>query len=1038
MFKKVETKLDFVQDELNTIKFWEDKDIFKKCLENTKGNKEYVFYDGPPTANGKPHIGHVLARTMKDVIPRYKTMKGFHVQRKAGWDTHGLPVELEVEKELGFTNKDDILKYGIVPFIEKCKVSVWKYKNEWEQMSKRVGYWVDYEHPYTTYTDDYIESIWWAFKKIDEKGLLYDGFKILPYCPRCGTSLSSHEVDQNYKTVKETSIFVKFKIKNEKNSHILAWTTTPWTLPSNVALCVNPTNEYVQIKFENEKFILAENLVSSLFEKYEVIKKFKGKDIEHVEYEPLFVNKIKLKQKAFYVTCDEYVTLDSGTGVVHLAPAFGEDDAKVGSKYNLPFLQLVNSKGEFVKESEFADMPVKKANVAVIENLKARNLLFKELMFEHNYPHCWRCDTPLIYYANKSWFVKMSAVKDNLVANNQKVNWLPQSFKNGRMGNFLENVKDWCISRNRYWGTPLPVWKCECGHHHVVGSKKELFELTQKTIPELHKPYIDELQIVCDKCGKLMNREPEVIDCWFDSGSMPFAQLHYPFENKKEFKKLFPADFISEGSDQSRGWFYSLQALSTVLFGTTPYKSCLALGLINDKNGIKMSKHLGNVISPNEMLDSQGADAVRWYFCSASAPWLSTRFSKEVVEESKRNFMGTLWNTYYFFILYANIDKFNPKDYKLSKCKLSMMDKWILSELNSLNKNVDTYLNDLDIFKTSRSLSDFVDTLSNWYVRRSRKRFWGSGMEEDKVAAYMTLYTVLVNLVKMLAPICPFISENIYQNLVCTIDSKAPISVHLCSWPKFEKKYIDKKLESKMNTVYKTVELGRACRNVVNIKNRQPLNKIYVHSSASHVIFDDEMLKNIKEELNIDSVEVLENVDDWVKYVIKPQLKTLGPKYGKYINSIKDYLANCDAKIVLADLDKNGVFKAKIEDIEVALEKDDLLITKTNKEGSTSMIDGDLSVVLDTEITEDLLHRGYVLDLVSKLQNLRKTSNFEVEERINIYIKTDEKMTNILKQYFELLSKDLLAKNIEFCDKTTEFNTELDLDNHKIIVSIER
>lgn len=1038
MFKKVETKLDFVQDELDTIKFWEDKDIFKKCLDNTKRNKEYVFYDGPPTANGKPHIGHVLTRTVKDVIPRYKTMKGFHVQRKAGWDTHGLPVELEVEKELGFTNKDDILKYGIVPFIEKCKVSVWKYKNEWEQMSKRVGYWVDFERPYITYTDDYIESIWWAFKKIDEKGLLYDGFKILPYCPRCGTSLSSHEVDQNYKTVKEVSIFVKFKVKNEKNSFILAWTTTPWTLPSNVALCVNPTNDYVQIKVENEKYILAENLVATLFEKYEVIKKFKGKDIEYLEYEPLFVSKIKLKQKAFYITCDEYVTLDSGTGVVHLAPAFGEDDAKVGSKYNLPFLQLVNSKGEFVKESEFADMPVKKANVAVIENLKSRNLLFKELMFEHNYPHCWRCDTPLIYYANKSWFVKMSAVKDNLVANNQKVNWLPPAFKNGRMGNFLENVKDWCISRNRYWGTPLPVWKCECGHHHVVGSKKELFELTQKTIPELHKPYIDELQIVCEKCGKLMSREPEVIDCWFDSGSMPFAQLHYPFENKKEFKKLFPADFISEGSDQSRGWFYSLQALSTVLFGTTPYKSCIALGLINDKNGIKMSKHLGNVITPNEMLDGQGADAVRWYFCSASAPWISTRFSKEAVEEAKRNFMGTLWNTYYFFVLYANIDKFNPKDYKLSKCKLSMMDKWILSELNSLNKNVDTYLNDLDIFKTSRSLSDFVDTLSNWYVRRSRKRFWGSGMEEDKVAAYMTLYTVLVNLVKMLAPICPFISENIYQNLVCTIDSKAPISVHLCSWPKFEKKYIDKKLESKMNTVYKTVELGRACRNVVNIKNRQPLNKIYVHSSASHVIFDDEMLKNIKEELNIDSVEVLENVDDWVKYVIKPQLKTLGPKYGKYINSIKDYLANCDAKTVLADLDKNGVFKAKIEDIEVALEKDDLLITKTNKEGSTSMIDGDLSVVLDTEITEDLLHRGYVLDLVSKLQNLRKTSNFEVEERINIYIKTDETMTSILKEYFDLLSKDLLAKNIEFCDKITEFNTELDLDNHKIIVSIEK
>ncbi|MDD4351259.1 MAG: isoleucine--tRNA ligase, partial [Clostridia bacterium] len=602
MFKKVETKLDFVQDELDTIKFWEDKDIFKKCLDNTKRNKEYVFYDGPPTANGKPHIGHVLTRTVKDVIPRYKTMKGFHVQRKAGWDTHGLPVELEVEKELGFTNKDDILKYGIVPFIEKCKVSVWKYKNEWEQMSKRVGYWVDFERPYITYTDDYIESIWWAFKKIDEKGLLYDGFKILPYCPRCGTSLSSHEVDQNYKTVKEVSIFVKFKVKNEKDSFILAWTTTPWTLPSNVALCVNPKNDYVQIKVGEEKYILAENLVATLFEKYEVIKKFKGKDIEYLEYEPLFVSKIKLKQKAFYITCDEYVTLDSGTGVVHLAPAFGEDDAKVGSKYNLPFLQLVNSKGEFVKESEFADMPVKKANVAVIENLKSRNLLFKELMFEHNYPHCWRCDTPLIYYANKSWFVKMSAVKDNLVANNQKVNWLPPAFKNGRMGNFLENVKDWCISRNRYWGTPLPVWKCECGHHHVVGSKKELFELTQKTIPELHKPYIDELQIVCEKCGKLMSREPEVIDCWFDSGSMPFAQLHYPFENKKEFKKLFPADFISEGSDQSRGWFYSLQALSTVLFGTTPYKSCIALGLINDKNGIKMSKHLGNVITPNEML----------------------------------------------------------------------------------------------------------------------------------------------------------------------------------------------------------------------------------------------------------------------------------------------------------------------------------------------------------------------------------------------------------------------------------------------------
>lgn len=1038
MFKKVETKLDFVQDELDTLKFWEEKNVFKKCLENTKHNKEYVFYDGPPTANGNPHIGHVLSRTVKDMIPRYKTMKGFHVQRKAGWDTHGLPVELEVEKELGFTNKDDILKYGIVPFIEKCKVSVWKYKNEWEQMSKRVGYWVDFEHPYITYTDDYIESIWWAFKKIDEKGLLYDGFKILPYCPRCGTSLSSHEVDQNYKTVKETSIFVKFKVKNEKNSYILAWTTTPWTLPSNVALCVNPTNDYVQIQVGKDKYILAENLVSTLFEQYEVIKKFKGKDIEYLEYEPLYVSKNKLTQKAFYVTCDEYVTLDSGTGVVHLAPAFGEDDAKVGSKYNLPFLQLVNSKGEFVKESSFADMPVKKANIAVIEDLKSRNLLFKELMFEHNYPHCWRCDTPLIYYANKSWFVKMTEVKDNLVQNNQKVNWLPPTFKNGRMGNFLENVKDWCISRNRYWGTPLPVWKCECGHHHVVGSKKELFELTQKTIPELHKPYIDELQIVCPKCGKLMNREPEVIDCWFDSGSMPFAQLHYPFENKKEFKKLFPANFISEGSDQSRGWFYSLQALSTVLFGTTPYKSCIALGLINDKNGIKMSKHLGNVITPNSILDSQGADAVRWYFCSASAPWLSTRFSQEAVEDSKRNFMGTLWNTYYFFVLYANIDKFNPKNYKLSKCKLSMMDKWILSELNSLNKNVDKYLNELDIFKTARALSDFVDTLSNWYVRRSRKRFWGSGMEDDKVAAYMTLYTVLVDFVKILAPICPFITENIYQNLVCSVDVKAPTSIHLCKWPKLQKKYINKSLENKMNTVYKTVELGRACRNAVNIKNRQPLNKIYVHSSASHVVFDEEMLKNIKEELNIDTVEVLDNVDELVHYVIKPQLKTLGPKFGKLINPIKEHLANCDTNAVMSALENNGVYKTNIEGVEVAFEKDDLLITKTNKEGSTSMIDGDLSVVLDTEITEDLLHRGYVLDLVSKLQNLRKTSNFEVEERINIYIKTDETMTSILKEYFDLLSKDLLAKNIQFSDKTTQFSTDLDLDSHKIIVSIER
>ncbi|MBR2053185.1 MAG: isoleucine--tRNA ligase [Clostridia bacterium] len=1023
MFREVDNNLNFVNNELEVMKFWEENKIFEKSVQQNAMNTPFVFFDGPPTANGRPHIGHVLTRTIKDIIPRYKTMKGFLVKRKAGWDTHGLPVELEVEKELGFSNKDDILRFGIEPFIELCKKSVWKYKSEWEYMSRRVGYWCDFDHPYITYTDDYIESVWWALKELDKKGLLYSGYKIVPFCPRCSTSLSSHEVDQGYKTVKDTSVYVKFKVKGE-DKYFLAWTTTPWTLLSNVALCVNPNNTYCTIKTETETLILAKELVAKLFEdgQYEIVEEYPGKALEFVEYEQMFPT-APLKQKAFYVVCDDYVTLDSGTGVVHIAPAFGEDDARVGTNYGLPFLQLVNDKGEFTEDSLFPGVNFKVGNNLVIEELKKQNFLFKAEMFEHNYPHCWRCDTPLIYYATKSWFVKMSALRQNLMDNNETVNWFPDNCKHGRMGTFLENAKDWCLTRNRYWGTPLPVWKCECEHYITVGSKAELEALVGKPVKELHKPFLDDLTIPCPHCGKPMRREPEVIDCWFDSGSMPFAQLHYPFENKDIFDKNYPADFISEGLDQTRGWFYSLQAISTALFNRSPYKNVIALGLVNDKNGVKMSKHLGNVVTPNEVLDTSGADAVRWCFASTSAPWLSTRFSKDLVEESKRKFLGTLWNTYSFFVLYANIDGYNPKDYDLEASQFSMMDKWLLAELNTLIQKVDDMLAAYDIYGASNELIRFVDNLSNWYIRRCRKRFWAEGMEADKVAAYNTLYHTLTTLVKLIAPFTPFIAENLYQNLVANIDVCAPESVHLADFPTPNPKFDNKKLQDEMNLVRDVVVLGRNARATANIGNRQPLSKISLHITKA-ATFTDEMLKNIKEELNIDTVEILDSATDLMVYQIKPQLKTLGPKYGKALGAIREYLAAANGANLLADIQQNGVHKFMAGDVEVELSKDDILVSSSCKNGGAAATADGITVILDTTLTPQLVERGLIFDLISKIQNIRKDMDFKVEQRIDIHIQADKELEDVISNQMNMLTNGLIVNNI-FLVENIENGTEI-------------
>lgn len=1035
MYKKVDSGMNFCEREKEVIEFWKQNKIFEKSVEMNKGKETFSFYDGPPTANGKPHIGHILTRVMKDIIPRYKTMKGYYVPRKAGWDTHGLPVELEVEKLLGIDGKPEIEKYGIEPFIKKCKESVWKYKGEWERMSDRVGYWVDMDNPYITYDDKYIESVWWAVKTIADKGLIYKGHKIVPYCPRCGTALSSHEVAQGYKDVKEKSVFIKFKRKNN-DGYFLAWTTTPWTLPSNVALCMNPDENYVEIKAEDgEVYVLAEALAPSLFEKYEVISTKLGKDYEYEEYIPLY-NCNDTKKKAYYVTNDNYVTLTDGTGVVHIAPAFGEDDSKVGKKYDLPFVQMVDDRGRFIAGTgELEGIFVKDGDKLVIKDLNERGLLFKELLFEHSYPFCWRCDTPLLYYARSSWFIKMTAVRDQLLKNNATVNWMPPTIGTGRMGNFLENVIDWGVSRERYWGTPLPIWVCpDCGEIKVIGSREELRKLGGlKEDIELHKPYIDKVTFKCEKCGGTMKRTPEVMDCWFDSGSMPFAQLHYPFENKDIFEQQFPANFISEAVDQTRGWFYTLLAISTLLFDKAPFKNCIVLGHVNDKNGIKMSKHKGNVVDPWSVLDVQGADAVRWYFYSSSAPWLPSRFSAENVSECQRKFMGTLWNTYSFFVLYANIDNYDPSKYNLKDCKLSHMDKWILSNLNTLVDYVDKCLDEYKITESSRAIQDFADILSNWYVRRGRERYWGSDMTDDKIAAYTTLYTVLVTLSKVIAPYTPFMAESIYQNLVPSFFKDAPESVHLCKFPEADMSMVDKKLEEDMAFVLQAVVLGRAARNKANIKNRQPLDSLYILTDKT--VNDKGIISLVADEINVRKCEIVKDKSKFMTYELKPQLKTLGPKYGKHLGAIRQYLATCTNASEIVDCVNSGktyTFDADGEKIELTLE--DLLITPVNKSGYALESDASMTVVIDTNLTEELINMGIARELTSKIQTMRKEAGFEVVDHIRIGYKGTGKSAEILKND-KSISEGVL------CDELTEglfdgYQKDLDINGETITIVV--
>ncbi len=1035
MYKKVSTNLDAVEREKEIIDFWKKNKIFEKSIKEREGHPTFMFYDGPPTANGKPHIGHIETRVFKDVFPRFWTMKGYEVPRKAGWDTHGLPVELEVEKMLGINGKPQIEEYGVEPFIKKCKESVWKYKHEWELMSDRVGFWADMENPYVTYHNDYIESEWWALKTINEKGLLYKGHKIVPYCPRCGTSLSSHEVAQGYKDVKETSCIAKFKVKNEENTYILAWTTTPWTLPSNVALCVSPKDTYVMVEVENgTRYILAEALVPSVIkEEYKVVRSNTGNDLYGTEYEPLY-DFAKPTKKAYYVVADSYVTLTDGTGVVHIAPAFGEDDSRVGRDNDLPFVQLVNGEGKFTKETgNWAGTWVKDADKLVLSDLKERGLLFAALPYEHSYPFCWRCDTPLLYYAVDTWFIKMSALRDRLVANNNTVNWMPENIKEGRFGNFLENVIDWGLSRSRYWGTPLPVWECECGHYHVIGSIEELKKLG-KDVPddiELHKPYIDGITIKCEKCGKEMHRVPDVIDCWFDSGSMPFAQYHYPFENNELFEKRFPAQFISEAIDQTRGWFYTLMAISTLLFDRAPFENCLVLGHVQDKDGLKMSKHKGNVVDPWSVLDKQGADAVRWYFCASSSPWLPTRFYPEGISEYQRKFIGTFWNTYAFYVLYADIDNFNPLEYKLEYDKLSQMDKWALSKLNTLVKDVDSLMQEYKITESARLIQDFTDELSNWYVRRCRERFWANGMEQDKINAYMTLYTCLVTLAKVTAPFVPFMTEEIYQNLVRNLDKTAPESIHLCDYPVANEEYIDKKLEENMELVLEIVTLGRSCRNISNMKNRQVLAKAYVGTTK-------ELAKDyqdiIKEELNVKEIEFTEDAGRFVSYNVKPNLKTVGPKYGAILPTISQMLKGGDGTEFVHELREKGVLILEIGDAKIELKEEDLLIETTKSEKYISAQEGDIVVVLDIELNDELIEEGFVRELISKIQNLRKDSGFEVQNHIEIYYSDNEKMAEIIERNKEQIADETLADKIE----KGEGETELDINGEKVKIKLVR
>ena len=1049
MYEKVSTDLNLVQREKQVEKFWKDHDIFKKSMKLREGCPTYTFYDGPPTANGKPHIGHVLTRVIKDMIPRYRTMKGYMVPRKAGWDTHGLPVELEVEKMLGLDGKEQIEQYGLEPFIEHCKESVWKYKGMWEDFSGTVGFWADMDNPYVTYHNDFIESEWWALKEIWNKKLLYKGFKIVPYCPRCGTPLSSHEVAQGYKAVKERSAVVRFKVVGE-DAYFLAWTTTPWTLPSNVALCVNPDETYCKVKAaDGRTYYLAEALLDKVLSgiereegtpAYEVLETYKGKDLEYKEYEPLYAcageAAAKQHKKGHFVTCDTYVTMSDGTGIVHIAPAFGEDDAKVGRKYDLPFVQFVNGKGELTEETPYAGLFVKKADPEVLKDLDAEGKLFDAPKFEHDYPFCWRCDTPLIYYARESWFIKMTAVKDDLIRNNNTINWIPETIGTGRFGAWLENVQDWGISRNRYWGTPLNIWQCDkCGKMHSIGSIAELKELSDNCPDdiELHRPYIDAVTFPCE-CGGTMKRVPEVIDCWFDSGAMPFAQHHYPFENKDLFEAQFPADFISEAVDQTRGWFYSLLAESTLLFNKAPYRNVIVLGHVQDENGQKMSKSKGNAVDPFDALQTHGADAIRWYFYSNSAPWLPNRFYDKAVTEGQRKFLGTIWNTYAFFVLYANIDNFDATKYKLEYDKLSVMDKWILSKVNSLVKSVDAYLNDYKIPETTRVLEEFVDDLSNWYVRRSRERFWAKGMEQDKINAYMTLYTSLVTLCKVAAPMIPFMTEEIYLNIVAGIDKTAPESIHLCDFPVANEAYIDKELEANMDEVLRIVVVGRACRNAANIKNRQPIGKMYVKAEAELSDFYKEI---IEDELNVKEVEFTNDVRAYSSYSFKPQLKTVGPKYGRLLGKIKQALSEVDGNTAMDELNEKGQLTFDFDGETVELTKDDLLIEIAQTEGFESGNDGDITVVLDTNLTPELVEEGFMREIISKIQTMRKEAGFEVMDKITVYSDGNDKIAELISKNEDTVKNDVLATEI-ITGKIEGYSKEWNINGENVTFGVKK
>ncbi|MBQ9860308.1 MAG: isoleucine--tRNA ligase [Clostridia bacterium] len=1048
MYKKVPTSMDFVQREREVLQFWTDKDVFRRSMDERKEGETYTFYDGPPTANGKPHIGHVLTRVIKDMIPRYRTMKGYMVPRKAGWDTHGLPVELEVEKLLGLDGKEQIEQYGLEPFIDKCKESVWKYKGMWEEFSGIVGFWADMDDPYVTYHDDYIESEWWALKQIWDKKLLYKGFKIVPYCPRCGTPLSSHEVAQGYKCVKERSAVVRFKVADE-DAWFLAWTTTPWTLPSNVALCVNPYETYCKVKTaDGQTYYMAEALLDRVLGKlatedapaYEVLESYKGADLEYKEYEPLFdcAKAVADKQhkKGFYITCDTYVTMTDGTGIVHIAPAFGEDDAQVGRKYDLPFVQFVDGAGHMTEETPFAGLFVKDADPKVLVDLDARGQLYDAPKFEHDYPFCWRCDTPLIYYARESWFIKMTAVREDLIRNNNTVNWIPESIGKGRFGDWLENVQDWGISRNRYWGTPLNIWECSCGHQHAIGSREELQQMSDNCPAdvELHRPFIDEVTLRCPGCGGVMKRVPEVIDCWFDSGAMPFAQHHYPFENKDLFEQQFPADFISEAVDQTRGWFYSLLAISTLIFNKAPYKNVIVLGHVQDENGQKMSKSKGNAVDPMEALQTYGADAIRWYFYSNSAPWLPNRFHGKAVQECQRKFLGTLWNTYAFFVLYANIDNFDATKYTLEYDKLSLMDKWLLSRLNSTVKAVDDNLANYRIPETARALEEFVDELSNWYVRRSRDRFWGKDMPQDKVNAYMTLHTALVTVAQISAPLIPFMAEDIYRNLVCTNDASAPISVHLCDFPAVNEAYIDTALETAMKDVLLIVVQGRAARNGAACKNRQPLGKMYVQMDNE---LDADFAAIIADELNIKSVERIADASAFMSYSFKPQLKTVGPKYGKQLNDIRAALTELDGNATMAELNEKGSITLNLASGDVVLTTEDLLIETTQTEGYYTVTDRGITVAIDTRLTEALIEEGFVREVVSKLQTMRKEAGFEVMDTITVYVADNDKVEQLVSRNWDGIGKDVMATALTV-GETAAYVKEWNINGETVTLAVEK